>query len=251
MTSKYRFTIVLVASAVMALLMGGLVFGLVGTQPAPAAAQTNSGEPRTITVVGEGKVKAKPDVAQAIIGVEIIRPEAKQASADAETTMTSVIDALTAQGVAAGDIQTSYYNIYVERPYGYDSSQSNDVLYHVSNTVQVNIRDLSKVTTILGAAIEAGANTINGVTFDVAAPAELKASARQQAVENAKASAENLAQLSGVTLGEVVSVSEVVQGGSVPLYREFAAAQGIGGGGPILPGDVEVAVQLQVAYAIQ
>lgn len=251
MTSKYRFTIVLVASAVMALLIGGLVFGLVGTQPTPAAAQTNSSGQRTITVVGEGKVKTKPDVAQAIIGVEIIRPDAKVASADAETTMTSVIDAVKAQGVAEGDIQTSYFNIYVERPYGYDSSQSNDVLYHVSNTVQVNIRDLSKVTTILGAAIEAGANTINGVTFNVADPVEMKAEARQKAVENAKASAENLAQLNGVTLGEVVSVSEVVQGG-IAFYSEVAAAQGLGGGGgPILPGDVEVSVQLQVTYAIQ
>lgn len=257
MRSKFRLFTLTVASAAVALLIGGLVWSWAGVNSpvadaqASAAAQAESGA-RTITVVGEGKVKAQPDIAQASIGVEIIGPEVKQASDEAASTMEAVLVALKAQGVADSDIQTSYYNIWVERPYTPEGGPSTQAIYHVSNNVQVTVRDLSNVTTILGAAIEAGANTINSVTFNVTDPTDLRSQARQQAVENAKANAEELATLNGVTLSEVVSVSEVISSGAY-YVSEVAAAQGLGGGagGPILPGEVEISVQLQIAYTIQ
>jgi uncharacterized protein YggE len=152
--------------------------------------------------------------------------------------------------VAENDIETSYYNLYVERPYG-PQGPSDEVLYQVSNTVQVTIRDLSKVTEILGRAIEAGANNINSVTFDLSEPSELRAQAREQAVQNARETAEELAQLNGVALGEVVSVSEVIESGGYYVSEVSSAAYGQGGGaGPISPGNVDVTAQLQVVYAI-
>jgi hypothetical protein len=253
MKSKYHLTIMIAATAAVLLLLGGLVIGLVGFSHPVAAAQTTPVPAgRSITVVGEGKVRVKPDIAQAGIGVEIINPDVKQASDEATAAMQKILDALKAQGVAENDIQTSYFNIWVERPYSPDVSQSTQTIYHVSNTVNVTIRDLSRVTTTLGAAIEAGANTINSITFNIADPAELQGQARQEAVGDAQAKAQELAGLNGVTLGEVVSVSEVVQGPG-PLFDTASYAQGVGGGGvgPISPGEIEVTVQLQVSYAIQ
>ena len=259
MQNKYQLLGIAAITAALVLLFSGLVLGLVGfnlpiteTLARDAAAQTESTMPRNITVIGEGRVKAKPDIAQAGIGVEIVGSDVKQASSDAAAAMEALLAALKAQGVTENDIQTSYYNIWVERPYNPDGSQSTEVIYHVSNTVQVTIRDLSKVTTTLGAAIEAGANTINSVNFNLADPSELEVQARQEAVENAKATAEELATLNGVTLGEVTSVSEVIT--SEPLLSTASyAAEGIGGGaaGPLSPGEVEVTVQLQVSYATQ
>lgn len=254
MKSKYQLTIMIAAVGAVALLLGGLVIGLLGFNPAVAAAQTTPSVPetRSITVIGEGKVRIKPDIAQAGIGVEIINPDVKQASTEASEVMQKIMDALKAQGVADNDIQTSYFNIWVERPYSPDGSQPTQTIYHVSNTVNVTIRDLNKVTTTLGAAIEAGANTINSITFNIADPVELQGQARQKAVDNAKAKAQELAGLNGVTLGDVVSVSEVVQG-PMPLFDTASYAQGVGGGGagPISPGEIEVTAQLQVSYAIQ
>jgi uncharacterized protein YggE len=256
MQNKYHLVGMAVITAALVLLFGGLVFGLVGFNlPATEAqaAQVGATMPRNITVIGEGKVRVQPDIAQATIGVEIVNSDVKQASSDAAAAMEALLTALKAQGVADNDIQTSYYNIWVERPYNPDGSQSTEAIYHVSNTVQVTIRDLSKVTTTLGAAIEAGANTINSVTFNVADPSELEVQARQEAVDNARATAEELATLNGVTLGEVISVSEVIVGGPIPLINASYAAEGIGGGaaGPLSPGEVEITVQLQVSYAIQ
>lgn len=252
---KYQSIAVGAAIAAVMLVVGGLVVSLAGAglPAADAYAQANvPAAPRTITVVGEGKVRVKPDIAQASIGVEVINGDVKQASADATATMEKLLEALKAQGVAENDIQTSYFNVWVERPYSPDGTPSTDALYHVSNTVNVTIRDLSKVATTLGAAIEAGANTVNSVNFSVADPSELEIQARQQAIEKAQAKAQELAGLNNVTLGEVVSVSEMAPG-AIPLYDAASYAQGVGGGGvgPISPGEVEVSVQLEVAYAIQ
>jgi hypothetical protein len=255
--SKYQLIIVVAAITAIMLVIGGLAMSLAATSLPAAearanpAAQAETGA-RTITVVGEGKVKVKPDVAQASIGVEVVGPDVKQASSDATATMEKLLEALKAQGVAENDIQTAYFNVWVERPYTPEGGPSTEAIYHVSNTVNVTIRDLSQVATTLGAAIEAGANSINSVNFNVADASELKVQARQAAVAEAKAKAQELAGLNGVTLGEVVNVSEVVQG-AVPLFDNVGyAAQGVGGGvGPISPGEIEVTVQLQVSYAIQ
>ncbi len=255
MGRKFQLVVLTLVSAVAVLLISSLVVNWIGVNTPVAEAQTGAPAqalPGTITVVGEGKVKAKPDMAQASIGVEIINPDVKQASDEAAKTMEAVLAALKAQGVADADIQTSYYNIWVERPYSPEGMPSTQAIYHVSNNVQVTVRDLSKVTLVLGAAIEAGANTINSVTFNVTDPSDLRSEARQKAVENAKTNAQELATLNGVQLGSVVSVSEVISSGAY-YVSEVAAAQGLGGGGggPILPGEVEVSVQLQIAYAIQ
>jgi uncharacterized protein YggE len=161
------------------------------------------------------------------------------------------MDALIAQGVAENDIQTSYFNIWVERPYAPDGSQSGEPIYHVSNTVRVTIRDLSKVTTTLGAAIEAGANTISSITFNIADPAESQSQAREQAVSDAQAKAQELAGLNGVTLGEVTQVSEVVPS-AVPLYDTASYAQGAGGGGSHRPvaGELRNSVANQLSGSI-
>jgi hypothetical protein len=248
---RNKFLLAFIAALTAALVLAaGLGLGLAGFNPPAAQAQIPA--PGTITVVGEGKVKGSPDMAQANIGVEVFGSDITQATSEAAQMMEQVMAALTAQGVAEGDIQTSYYNVWVERPYTPDGSQSTEVIYHVNNNLLVTIRDLTKVTTTLGAAIEAGANSINGVTFSIADPSALQSQARQLAVENGKATAEELATLNGVTLGQVVSVSEIISSGVYP-YSDVAAAQGLGGGGagPIVPGEVEISTQLQISYAIE
>jgi hypothetical protein len=122
--------------------------------------------------------------------------------------------------------------------------------YRVSNMVNVTVRDLEKTGVVLDAAVEAGANNIWGVTFSVDKPETAQAQARSKAMADAQSRAEALAELGGVTLGPVMSISEVITGGAVPLMapvREVAA----GGGGPISPGQVEVGYQIQVSYFIE
>ncbi len=267
MRSKYQlFGFAAISALVMVLLgvlvLGGLFFAVGGfSLNAPVAeassltttaAQAETAAERTITVVGEGRVRAQPDTAQANIGVEVVNRNIAEATSEASTIMDRLLTVLQEQGVAPEDIQTSYYNVWVERPFSPEGGQSTEPIYHVNNNVSVTIRELDNVATILGAAIEAGANSINGVTFSITDPSELRTEARQEAIDDARATAEELAAMSGVEIGRVVGISEVISSGAYYVSEQAVAMDGRGGGGgPISPGEVEITAQLQVSYAIE
>ncbi len=241
----------------------GVTFLLLsGTSVLVSAAQAQTGTeasalPRTITIVGEGKVRIKPDVAQTTIGVDVRKPTVKEASSEAKTVMDQVLKALKAQAVEDKDIQTSGFSIYVESPpYGPDGTPVDKAqpTYHVTNQVSVAIRDLDKVGAVLDAAIEAGANNIFGVNFSLADPTKVQSEARKKAVADAKAKADELAGLVGLKVDKVVSISEVIGNTGGYYSNAFKAPQPpalAGGGGSISPGELELSLQLQVVYTIQ
>jgi len=87
------------------------------------------------------------------------------------------------------------------------------------------------------------------VSFTVSETVEWESEAREKAMADARARAEELAGLAEVTLGEVLSVSEVVGSGPVVMEKEIMAA--FGGGGGIVPGELEFGTQIQVSFAIE
>jgi uncharacterized protein YggE len=238
-------------------LVGAALGGLAFTHPQTSLAGDVS---RTITVVGQGKVNVKPDVARAQIGVEVFASTVKEATAKNREQMTAVQAALRKAGIAEKDIQTSNYSINFEREpgipmmmeLGAKGAESTELQgrYRVSNMVEVVIRDLDDVAAVLDTAVEAGANNIWGVSFDLEDPSAVESEARSKAMANARAKAAELAKLAGVTLGEVVSVSEVI-GGPFPVMAFAAEVRGFGGGGPISPGELSIQTQLQVVFAIK
>jgi uncharacterized protein YggE len=231
--------------------------GLIAT-PAQAQTEPVTTDPlaQTITVVGEGVANVEPDTAQATIGVQVIDPNLSEATNAVQQRMEAVLTALQEQGIAEQDIQTANFNIFVERPFEsqpqpqdqQDQAATDELIYHVNNDVQVTIRDLDNVGTILNAAIEAGANNIYGVNFTISDDSQARAQAREAAINNAATQAEDLASLAGVQLGQVVRIREVISGGGQPLP---ALRVDVGGAAPIEPGQLEVRVQLEVVYAMQ
>jgi uncharacterized protein YggE len=211
-TPKLKISII--ASMIGSLFLLGLIF-LAVPRLAPAIAQAQTAAeaaqpPRILTVVGEGATTLEPDLAQVNIGVMITGNEVQVASLEAEETMNRVTEAIKAQGVEDKDIQTSGFNIYANQPQPFISAEqagSNELTYQVSNNVTVVVRDLAKVSTILEATIEAGANNIYGVTFSLADDSEARSTARSAAMTNAQAKATEIAKLAGVELGEILSVT--------------------------------------------
>ena len=115
--------------------------------------------------------------------------------------------------------------------------------------VNVTIRELDRVGDVLDAVIVAGANNIWGVSFSLEDPTAAQADARSDAIADALMRAEALAELSGVALGPVMSISEVVGGGPVPM--PVAVERAMSAAGPISPGELEVGYQVQVTYFIE
>ena len=233
---------------------------LVGRAPGAAAQEPPDTDiNRTITVVGRGEVKSPPDVARVNLGVEVTAPTVAAAMDDAEQRMTDVLAALKDAGIAAKDIQTSNFSINFERqnpemmPRAESTTEMTGTVagvYRVNNMVQVTLRDMTAVGDVIDATVEAGANNIWGVSFELENTDALEEQAREAAVNNARARAESLAELNGVEVGEVIAISEVIGASPAPMFAEAARAMG-GGGVSIEPGEVSFATQLQIVYAIQ
>lgn len=254
---KKNSFIVTVVAAVAAILVSGILMGgRMLSVPSVLAQEANSGvAQRYITVVGEGVVSIKPDIAKTTIGVETIKPTVKEASDENREVIAKVLEALVTAGVAEKDMQTAGFNIYTEQVFPADSGPQGEPTYryHVTNQVQVTIRDIDKVGDVLDAAIEAGANSTYGVEFQLDDQEAARSEARALAVENAKAKAAELAELNNVTVGQVLSVSEVI--GNSPFYAGPVAqsAYGLGGGGgtPISAGELKLTMQVQVTYTLE
>ncbi|MCG3210842.1 MAG: hypothetical protein FOGNACKC_04477 [Anaerolineae bacterium] len=249
MTKKmYLIAAIILGVAALMAVAAGLGLG----QPAQAAPALQTEMPRTITVVGEGVVTTRPDIAIVYMGVQVSDPDVKMATQKASEQMEALLTALKNEGIADKDIQTSYYSVYVDRPYT-PAGVPGDATYQVSNSVQVTVRKLDSITDLLGVAIENGANNINNIEFKLADPSKIRSEARTKAVDNAKARAEELAKLNDVAVGQVQRISEVVDSGAYYITEQNYTAKNNGfggGGGPISPGDVTINVQLQITYAI-
>ena len=201
-----------------------------------------------ITVIGKGEAIGKPDQAQVQVGVDILADSVEVAASQNQAVINEIMSALTAQGVEPKDIQTTNFNVWVEQIY-LEGQTPQVGGYHVSNQVNVTIREIDKVGEVLSAVIGAGANNIFGISFSVADPATLEAEARAKAMEDARARAEELAQLGQVELGDVKLISEVIaQTG--PPFAAFEQAATVEAPS-IVPGQLTFQIQLQVTYNIR
>jgi uncharacterized protein YggE len=224
----------------------GLVLALVLSACGTAAAQ-----PRTLNVSGNGTVYLTPDIAYIYIGVHTEEPVIATAVSNNNTQTQALVDALKNAGVAAVDLQTSNFNVYLTQSYDKLTGQSTGSNYGVDNTVYGTVRDLTKLGSLLNTAVSAGANNINSITFDVADKTAAMAQARQKAMANASSLASELAQTAGVMLGEIQAVS-YSDNSPIPYY-------GMGGGGasapnvsvPIQPGLTQITVTVSVTYTIK
>lgn len=237
----------------LAAVQGGLLSGVLAQRPTVQAQTGAVDVTRTILVVGQGTVSIQPDRAQVTLGVETTGDTVREATRESGEIMEALLAALREQGVADKDIQTSGFSVWTERNspmVGIGGGAGEETVTHrVTNMVHVTVQDLDNLSAILDASIEAGANTIHGISFTIADPSRAATQARIKAVADAEAKAQELADLTGVQVGPVVSVSEVVGMVGVPLMAREAA---MGGGvGPITPGELDYSVQLQVVYSIQ
>jgi hypothetical protein len=217
-----------------------------------AAALQSGGEPapRTVSVSGIGTASAPPDVVEIRLGVETVNPDAGLAIRENTQRMTAVMDVLKEMGVEEKDIQTVKYSMWIEEVRDRQGQPTGETRYHVVNHIRVRLRDLDKTGELLQKALEAGANNVGGITFSVADPVALQREARDQAIADARAKAEQLATGLGAQLGPVRQVSEfgaiVRPQPKAVMERALAAEAPV----PVAAGEFSVTVQIQVVFDI-
>lgn len=187
-----------------------------------AFAATASAAPQ-ILVTSEASIEVAPDIAVANFGVTTNDASATKARQENTASMNDVIAALTKLGISKDKIQTSYVGMYPS--YDYSSSTSKITGYEVNNSISVTIDDLDKVAEIVNTAMQSGANTLQGVTFDVKNRDDHYVKALEKATSKAPAKAKALAKASGLELGAIVSVAEG-SNYNFPLYASVSLSGG-------------------------
>jgi uncharacterized protein len=218
----------------------------------------NVGSQQTgLWVSGEGKVTIVPDLALVTLGVSAKTATVGESQALAATAMDKVIAALKAAGVAEKDIQTQNFSIYQDTRWDDIKQQDNVIGYNVSNTIVAKLREISKVGQTIDAVVEAGGNYIrfNSIQFSVDEPSDYFVQARELAMQKAKAKAEQMAKLSGVTLGDPTYVTESTNNYPMPYvtnyYREDMAMGAVAPTTSISAGEMEITATVQIAYEIK
>lgn len=236
-------------------LAGGLLVAAIAS-PAFAPRPISGADPttppeHTISVSGTGKVVVTPDIADLRLGVSVTKPTVKAARAQAAASMTKVIAALKALGIADADIKTT--NLSLQPVYSYPQNGGAPKLtgYTLTNTVAVTIRDLDKIGDAIDDGLAAGATTMDGVSFRVEDPAAAEEQARKEAMAQAKSKAEALASSAGVRITGVQTITEtstpIVY--PVPYYgAEGGAARDVST--PVQTGTNEISVSVAVVYLI-
>lgn len=206
---------------------------------------------RSLNVIGSAQVFLTPDVAYFSIGVHTENKDAKEAVASNNALAQKVIDALKAAGVDAKDVRTTSFSIYPMDEWA-PTGEKLGSKFVVDNSVYVTLRDLTKVGEVLGAAVDAGANTVSGITFDVEDKTQILAGARAEAIAHARSQAEELANAAGVELGDVQSIN-YYNSSPIPLYDvKSVSAAGMGGGDvPISAGQMSITVEVNVSFEIK
>ena len=247
----------LILGALVVVLLTALTVAVTAARPGnnvtsvPASQVESLAAQRTITVVGEGMLSLKPDMATIHVGAEARSGTASEAKGMVDERMDSITTALEGAGVDEKDIQTSHYYIHYEQApiptTGEMSARENQGAYMVSNMVLVTIREVDKAGDVLDAAVQAGANQVHGVSFTVSDESVWQNQSRAEAMADARERAQELADLAGVELGQVLTVSEIIGGVQFPGLM----ARPMGGGGGIAPGELELRTQIQVMFAVQ
>lgn len=240
----------------LTLILGLLVALVLSACAAPASpgqntsAGQNASTTRTISVNGSGQVTLNPDIAKVFIGVQSQSQNVADALTENNDKAQAIASSLREMGIEEKDIQTSSFNVYPQQQYS-PTGEMTGTTYVVNNTVNVTVRDLQLLGRLLEVVVSNGANSIDGVTFDVQDKSQAVAEARRLAVESARSQADELAKTAGVTLGDLQSMSAYSSQPSVMTYEGKGGMAAVGSQVPVSAGQLLIQVDVSATYLIQ
>lgn len=243
-----RFLFLALAVPSLASLGGGRDLrgrGDASTNSYRAAASAEAANYATISVTGTGTAPSTPDTATINLGVSIVKETAQEALAENTAAVEDIVTALADFGIGEADLQTRYFSVSTE--YDYSGPERAVLGYRVNNNIVVTVNNLDNVGAVVDAAIQNGANEVNGINFSNSNVEEAYEIARKAAVADAYARAVLYALEAGVTLGEVMTVREP---GAAVFNPGYGYSDAASSAVPIYQGDQEITASIHIVYAI-
>lgn len=210
-----------------------------------------------VTVSGSGEVRVAPDEAVVRVGVLAEHEDAAETQDRANRIARGILDGVSELGVPEEAVQTSRLvlsPVYEQPRPQQRPAEPRIVAYRATNVVSVRLEDLTRIGPVIDAAIEAGANRVEGVDFRLRDDREARETALTRAVEEARGKAATIAAALGVELGPVLEAREGgvsidvprFAGGPRALMMEARAAEPT----PVATGDITVSAQVTLRYRI-
>lgn len=243
----------------MRLMKAAATFAVMATFAAPTVAAAQEAQVAVpavqgtlLTVNADGLSEGRPDMATINLGVTTEGATAQAALAENARRMTALTQALRRAGVAERDIQTSNVSVYPQQVYG-EGQAPRITGYQANNSVSAKVRTIANTGRVIDAAVAAGGNTVNGVSFSYQNPDEQLDAARRDAIAEARRRAELYASALNMRVHRVVAVTE---GGGfhppiMPVAMERMAAADGAQSTPIAPGELETRVNVGVTFELR
>lgn len=216
----------------------------------PAQAEDKSFLVPSITVIGTGKVTARPDMAELQVGVITQADAAAKALKENSQAMTKLLHTLAERGIAEKDIQTANLSVVPQYRKAKPGEPAPEITgYQVTNEVRIKVRKLDSLGTLLDEVVNQGANRMYGIRFSTADPAPHQDAARRQAMTDAYHKAALYAREAGLKCGRVLLIQE--QTPHLPRPEFVGLARGAAAASvPVAPGVQEFTASITVTYAI-
>ncbi|MGD9622402.1 MAG: SIMPL domain-containing protein [Mycolicibacterium sp.] len=239
-SAKNRTRLVWVAAA------GVAAAALTACDAQPNPASTSTTDARQVTVVGGGQVQGVPDTLTVDASMEFVAPDATAAMEQTNGRQQAVIDALLAAGIEREDLATTQADLQPQ--YGPDNNAI--VGYRATNSIDVTIRDLDLASEAIALIVSTGGNAtrINSISYSIDDDSQLVRDARARAFDDAKDRATQYAELSGLDLGKVISISE--SGGATPPQPIPAPRGMMEAAVPLEPGEQTVSFDVTVTWEL-
>ena len=211
-----------------------------------------------LTVRGAAQLEKPADELRIRVGVVTESDEATIALRENSRQMNDVIDALKKTGLTDKEYQTSQFQIqpmYTRRPRQAPVDWKPKIVgYRVSNSLNVKTKKLELAGELIQAANEAGANSIDSISFGLADPRTHRGEAIRAATANALTDARTLADAAGLRLVRVLSITldQAAAPRPIPMMQRMSAGMAMAEAAPppIQPGDVTVHANVTVVYEI-
>jgi uncharacterized protein len=227
----------------------------ISTTTTVSAPEAQSSLLHTVTVSGTGHMSALPDQAVITIGVQESAATAAAALDANSKKMQDVLARLKADGIPDSAVETTNVSVYGYPLYEQNTGKQTGTSYQASNSVEVTLTDFSAIGSVFAAATEAGANNLNGPNWQLSDNTQAQTQALAQASAQAHTKAEAFAAANGVTLGDVLVLTE---GYSSPVYyygQEGASPTTTAGAAvaapPINPQNLDIYINVTITYQLK
>lgn len=205
-------------------------------------------QPWGLDVFGSGSVRAEPQFACVKLQVDLLEPTPDRAFEKANSAVAKVRETLRRHGIPDGAVSGSRLNLTSAYD-GYGVGRT-FLGYRCQAAFTVETAALDGLQQLIVDVVDAGANHVEDVIFDVRDKPALRDEARRKAVEAAHRKAAVYAEAAGVKLGPVIHIADVDPESVSPYGRGHGGTAGGRGEADLAPGMVEVVAGVQLGFSL-